>query len=100
MDTGAYCRLKNIQLGYSLPGAIINKVGLEKVRIYFSGDNLLTFSGINENFDPEARGAVHIPSPSQYPLVLTLHSKTLKIQKDEKVNLYTLPIYRHDNLFL
>ena len=36
MDTGAYCRLKNIQLGYSLPGAIINKVGLEKVRIYFS----------------------------------------------------------------
>ena len=53
MDTGAYCRLKNIQLGYSLPGAII-KVGLEKVRIYFSGDNLLTFSGINENFDPEA----------------------------------------------
>ena len=49
MDTGAYCRLKNIQLGYSLPGAIINKVGLEKVRIYFSGDNLLTFSG-----DPEA----------------------------------------------
>ena len=52
MDTGAYCRLKNIQLGYSLPGAIINKVGLEKVRIYFSGDNLLTFSGINENFDP------------------------------------------------
>ena len=54
MDTGAYCRLKNIQLGYSLPGAIINKVGLEKVRIYFSGDNLLTFSGINENFDPEA----------------------------------------------
>ena len=54
MDTGAYCRLKNIQLGYSLPGAIINKVGLEKVRIYFSGDNLLTFSGINENFDAEA----------------------------------------------
>ena len=62
MDTGAYCRLKNIQLGYSLPGAIINKVGLEKVRIYFSGDNLLTFSGINENLDPEA------PRGGAYPI--------------------------------
>ena len=79
--------LKNIHLGYSLPGAIINKVGLEKVRIYFSGDNLLTFSGINENFDPEAPWGGAFPHLSQFPLVLTLLSKTLKIQKDEKVNL-------------
>lgn len=53
MDIGVYCCLKNIQLGYLLLGVIINKVGLEKVCIYFSGDNLLIFFGINENFDFE-----------------------------------------------
>lgn len=54
MDSGAYCRLKNIQIGYSLPKQLISKVGLQRLRFYFSGDNLLTISGINENFDPEA----------------------------------------------
>lgn len=66
VNSGAYCRLKNIQIGYSLPKQIISHVGLEKVRIYFSGDNLLTISGINENFDPEA------PWGGAYPISKSL----------------------------
>ena len=40
----AYIRLKNIQLGYNLPKSWTRKVGLEQVGIYFSGENLWTWS--------------------------------------------------------
>lgn len=62
LDSGAYCRLKNIQFGYSIPRHIISHIGLQRARFYFSGDNLLTISGINSNFDPEA------PADNVYPL--------------------------------
>lgn len=53
LQNAAYVRLKNLQLGYSFKKELINKIGLEKVRIYFSGDNLFEFSKLNKNFDPE-----------------------------------------------
>lgn len=53
LDNAAYCRLKNIQFGYTIPERITQKIAMQKVRVYFSGDNLLTFSKINENIDPE-----------------------------------------------
>ncbi len=40
----AYIRLKNIQLGYSLPKAWISKIGLQACRLYVSGENLLTIT--------------------------------------------------------
>ncbi|WP_234367834.1 TonB-dependent receptor [Parabacteroides pacaensis] len=66
LNSGAYCRLKNIRFGYSLPKQIISHVGLQRVRFYFSGDNLLTISGINSNFDPES------PGDNVYPLSKSL----------------------------
>lgn len=48
----SFVRLKNIQLGYSLPKSFINKATLEQVRIYFTGENLLTFSQW-KGIDPE-----------------------------------------------
>ncbi|MDX9881584.1 MAG: TonB-dependent receptor [Prolixibacteraceae bacterium] len=48
----SYLRLKNIELGYTFPKTLTNKIGVEKIRIYFSGNNLLTFSKIKD-FDPE-----------------------------------------------
>jgi len=62
LDNAAYLRLKNLQLGYSLPKSVINNLPLERVRFYFSGDNLFTITNINENFDPES------PNESLYPL--------------------------------
>lgn len=49
---GDYLRLKNLTLSYSLPKNWINKVGLDGVRVYTSGTNLLTFTGLY--FDPES----------------------------------------------
>lgn len=49
----AYLRLKNIQLGYTLPAALSQKIYLQKARIYVSGENLLTFTSLPGTFDPE-----------------------------------------------
>src|SRR5690606_19684428 len=52
IEDGSYLRLKNIQIGYTLPESISNKVMIQQFRIYVSAQNLLTltkFSGL----DPE-----------------------------------------------
>nr|WP_239060639.1 TonB-dependent receptor [Bacteroides sp. 519] len=56
LQNAAYLRLKNLQIGYTLPKAWTRKANMESVRIYFSGDNLLTLSDINGVFDPETLG--------------------------------------------
>ncbi|MBD3591027.1 TonB-dependent receptor [Bacteroides sp. GM023] len=54
LQNAAYIRLKNLQIGYTLPKTWTAKAYLEKVRIFFSADNLWTGTKINANFDPEA----------------------------------------------
>lgn len=49
----AYMRLKNVQLGYTLPAAYVNKIGLSKIRIYISGENVFTITKMPKMFDPE-----------------------------------------------
>ena len=50
----AYCRLKNFTIGYTLPGSFSKTINIEKIRIYFSGDNLLTWTKLRSNYiDPE-----------------------------------------------
>lgn len=49
----AYARLKNIQLGYSLPTQWIERLSMQKARIYLVGQNLLTVSG-TKFIDPES----------------------------------------------
>ena len=53
LQNGAYARLKNIQIGYTLSKNILDYVKLDKVRIYLSGENLFFVSPIDKNFDPE-----------------------------------------------
>ena len=54
IQNGAYARLKNLQLGYNIPKDIIEKIGLSKTRVYFSGDNLSTITGrFPKYLDPE-----------------------------------------------
>ncbi len=51
---GDYLRLKTAQLGYTLPSQITKKAGIQKLRIYVEGSNLLTFSHVEKyNIDPE-----------------------------------------------
>ena len=49
-----YVRLKNLELGYTLPSKWVGKAGLQQVRIYAQGLNLLTWDGLDEvDIDPE-----------------------------------------------
>jgi TonB-linked SusC/RagA family outer membrane protein len=58
LRNGAYCRLKNIQLGYTLPQSITKKVSVERLRLYVGAENLLTITGYKDGFDPEVGNGV------------------------------------------
>jgi hypothetical protein len=53
----SYLRLKNFSLGYSLSKELVKKAGLEKVRLYTSGENLLTWADSRLPVDPEINEA-------------------------------------------
>ncbi|MDB5286793.1 MAG: TonB-dependent receptor [Mucilaginibacter sp.] len=50
---GSYLRVKNVQIGYTLPSGVAKTIGMRKVRAYFTGQNVLTFSGM-KFLDPES----------------------------------------------
>ena len=68
LQNAAYIRLKNLQIGYTLPKALTQKISLQKVRVFFSGDNLWTGSKMSKNFDPE----LLYQNGMTYPLSYTL----------------------------
>ncbi len=49
---GSYVRLKNIALGYSLPASVVEKLMIQKLRVYVSAQNILTFTDY-PGIDPE-----------------------------------------------
>ncbi|MCT4587141.1 MAG: TonB-dependent receptor [Carboxylicivirga sp.] len=56
LQNGAYLRLKNLQIGYTLPKQWAEKAGIKKMRIFASGENLLTITEMWDAFDPEIAG--------------------------------------------
>ncbi len=52
VEDGSYFRLKNIQIGYTLPKAFTNNLKLDRLRVYLQGKNLLTFTNYS-GLDPE-----------------------------------------------
>ena len=51
-----YIRLKNVEIGYTLPKAWTSKAGIQSVRIYAQGQNLLTFDRLGDvDMDPEIK---------------------------------------------
>lgn len=53
LQNAAYVRLKNMQLGYSFPKSLINKINFERLRVFVSVDNLATISSMPASIDPE-----------------------------------------------
>jgi TonB-linked SusC/RagA family outer membrane protein len=51
-----YVRLKNIELGYNLPSSLMDRLGMQNVRVYVNAFNLLTYSPDFKEFDPELTG--------------------------------------------
>jgi hypothetical protein len=58
-------KLKNVQIGYNLPNSVINKMSIQKARIYFSGENLLLFTKY-PGLDPEIGSGIDYPTMKQY----------------------------------
>jgi TonB-dependent starch-binding outer membrane protein SusC len=52
LQSGAFARVKNIQIGYTLPASVTKKLTIERLRVYVSASNLFTFTNY-KGFDPE-----------------------------------------------
>lgn len=52
----SYLRIQNVQLGYSLPQGVVSRIHLEKLRVYFSGDNLFTMDHLPKGMDATLPG--------------------------------------------
>ena len=62
----SHLRLKNLQLGYTLPQSISAPLGMSKVRFYYSVENLFTIDAMKINIDPE----ISSERASSYPLIM------------------------------
>lgn len=71
LEDGDYWRIKTVQIGYSLPSDVVSKGGLSKVRLYMTGENLLTFTKYS-GYDPEIGGGVLGIDKGYYPQARTL----------------------------
>jgi len=70
LEDGDYLRLKTIQIGYSLPDSILDKLGIDKLRIYYTAENLLTFTKYS-GYDPEIGGGIFGIDRGYYPQAVT-----------------------------
>lgn len=61
VEDGSYLRIKNMQLGYSIPANIVKRVGLSQARFYVSAQNLLTLTKYS-GLDPEIGSSSSITS--------------------------------------
>jgi TonB-linked SusC/RagA family outer membrane protein len=66
VEDGSFFRLKTVQLGYSIPRQVIEKIGFQKIRVYVSGNNVLTFTKYS-GFDPEIGGGSYGVDRGLYP---------------------------------
>ena len=61
LQDGSYVRLKNVQFGYTLPKNTVKSWGIENIRVYYSGENLLTFHKMMIDADPELGSLYSFP---------------------------------------
>lgn len=65
MIDASYMRVKNLQLGYSLPRRLLNRIRLQNMRFWVAGQNLFTIDNFLDGFDPETpKGGIN-----RYPIV-------------------------------
>jgi len=76
---GSYVRLKNAEIGYTLPKTLISRLGLSYTRVFVSSNNLLTWSSVFPGIDPEQSGTAPgatsggITNEEPYPLTRTIN---------------------------
>ncbi|MEO6915336.1 MAG: TonB-dependent receptor [Chitinophagaceae bacterium] len=67
LENAAYLRLKNLQLGYTIPARLVEKLHISRLRAYASADNLFTKTDFYYAYDPETP----VGSGGYYPQVKT-----------------------------
>ena len=66
LEDGSYLRFKTVQLGYTLPVSLTQKINVQKTRLYVMAENLLTFTRYS-GFDPEIGGGIMSIDRGVYP---------------------------------
>lgn len=54
VKSAAYLRMKNLQVGYTIPKSVLNKTFIDHCRFFFSAQNLFTITSFYKSFDPES----------------------------------------------
>ncbi|MCD7901303.1 MAG: TonB-dependent receptor [Bacteroides sp.] len=67
LKNGAFIRLKNIELSYTLPALWASKVGMSDCRLFINASNLITWDKLNDLTDPESNGS------NRYPIMKTVN---------------------------
>lgn len=49
----SYMRMKNVTIGYTIPASLTNRINVDRLRVYFSGENLFEIDNVNLPIDPE-----------------------------------------------
>jgi TonB-linked SusC/RagA family outer membrane protein len=57
LQSGTYFRIKTLQLGYTVAPNVVKKVGLQRLRVYVTGENLITFTKYT-GYDPDLSGSI------------------------------------------
>ena len=60
VENGSYVRLKNLQIGYTIPSSITKKITLNNLRVFVAAQNLFTITGYS-GLDPEIGEFIKIP---------------------------------------
>lgn len=71
LQNAAYCRLKNVTLGYTLPGELSKRFYVQNLRFFVSAENLLTITKFTKVADPELIGTSGWGFGKTYPLSKT-----------------------------
>ena len=72
LQNAAYCRLKNVTLGYTLPKELTHKFFVENLRLFVSAENLFTITSFSDMSDPELIDAGGWGFGKTYPLSKTV----------------------------
>ncbi len=67
LKDGAFMRLKNVELSYSLPLNWIKHIGMSQCRLYVNANNLITWDHLDDLVDPESNGS------NRYPICKTVN---------------------------
>lgn len=72
LSDGSYLKIQNITFGYTFPGQTLNRLGVQKLRVFVAGDNLVTFDHLPVGLDPDQKADGAYPFMRDYSVGLNL----------------------------